>query len=303
MEILGLLMGQIVTMFLYMAVGYWLFRVGKLSPKGSRELAGMLVWLVIPVVVIKSFCVEPTPDRIWTLGISTTAAAASLLLSIMVSRFLFWGRPLDHFAAAFSNAGFIGIPLVQAAFGQDSVFHIVSFIAILNILQWTYGVAVITGEKERISPSTFLNPLTAGTLAGMLLFFTGWGSRLPAVFMGTLSGLAALNAPLAMMVLGVYVAQADFKTLWKDPILYKVSAVRLLLIPLLTAVLFRLIFIDDAIAGALLIAASAPVGANVAVYAQIHGKDYIYASKTVVVSTLLSLVSLPIVIGLGLGVL
>ena len=303
MEILGLLMGQIVTMFLYMAVGYWLFRIGKISQNGSGELAALLVWLVIPVVVIKSFCVESTQERIGILGISTVAAAASLLLSIVVSRLLFRGRPLDHFAAAFSNAGFMGIPLVQAALGQDSVFYIVSFIAILNILQWTYGVAVITEKKQGISPAVFLNPLAGATLAGLILFFTGWGSRLPATLMGTLSGLSALNAPLAMMVLGVSVAQADFKTLWTDPALYKVSAVRLLLIPLLTAGLLKLFSMEYAMAGALLIAASAPVGANVAVYAQIHGKDYIYASKTVVVSTLLSVASLPLVIGLGLAVL
>lgn len=207
MEILGLLMGQIVTMFLYMAVGYWLFRIGKISQKGSGELAALLVWLVIPE------------------------------------------------------------------------------------------------KKQGISPAVFLNPLAGATLAGLILFFTGWGSRLPAALMGTLSGLSALNAPLAMMVLGVYVAQADFKTLWTDPALYKVSAVRLLLIPLLTAGLLKLFSMEYAMAGALLIAASAPVGANVAVYAQIHGKDYIYASKTVVVSTLLSVVSLPLVIGLGLAVL
>lgn len=300
---LGLLVGQIITMFLYMAVGYWLFRIGKISQKGSGELASLLVWLVIPVVVIKSFCVEPTPERIVGLGVSTLAAGAALFLSVLVSCLLFGTRPLDHFAAAFSNAGFIGIPLVQAALGPDSVFYIVSFIAILNILQWTYGVNVITGKKSGLSLSVFFNPLVISTLAGVFLFFTGLGARLPGICLGTLSGLAALNAPLAMMVLGVYVAQADFKTLWMDPALYKVSAVRLLLIPLLTIGVLWLLSPGTSIAGALVIAASAPVGANVAVYAQIHGKDYVYASKTVVVSTILSVVSMPLVIGAAMAVL
>lgn len=302
MELIGLLMGQIATMFIYMAVGYWLFRIGKISKTGSGELASLLVWLVIPVVVIKSFCVEPTIQRVAGLGVSTLAAAGALLLSVLVSRFLFRRRPLDHFAAAFSNAGFIGIPLVQAALGQDSVFYIVSFIAILNILQWTYGAAVIAEGKSGFSLSLFINPLVISTAAGVALFFTGAGTRLPGICTGALSGLAALNAPLAMMVLGVYVAQADFKSLWTDRNLYLVSAVRLVLIPLLTIGLLRVMWVDSAIAAALIIAAAAPVGANVAVYAQIHGKDYVYASKTVVVSTILSVASLPVIIGAAMMV-
>ncbi|MCI9637049.1 MAG: permease [Hungatella sp.] len=303
MEVLGLLIGQIITMFLYMAVGYWLFKIGKLSQKGSGEMASLLVWLVIPVVVIKSFCVEPTPEGIASLGVSTLAAAAALFLSVAVSRLLFGRRPLDHFAAAFSNAGFMGIPLVQAVFGQDRVFYVVSFIAILNILQWTYGVSVITEKKSAFSLSGFCNPLVIGTLVGVFLFFTGLGARLPGICIGTLSGLASLNGPLAMMVLGVYVAQADFKTLWTDPALYKVSAARLLLIPALTIGILRLLSLETSMAKALVIAAAAPVGANAAVYAQIHGRDYVYASKTVVVSTLLSVISMPLIVAGAMAVL
>ena len=79
--------------------------------------------------------------------------------------------------------------------------------------------------------------------------------------------------------------------------MYKVSAARLLLIPALTIGILRLLSLETSMAKALVIAAAAPVGANAAVYAQIHGRDYVYASKTVVVSTLLSVISMPLVAG------
>lgn len=299
MEAVNLLVAQIITMFLYIMVGWWLYRIGKISSKGSGELASLLIWIVIPAVVMKSFCLEPTAERIYELKVSTLAAVLALFVSIMGSRLLFQDRPMDHFAAAFSNAGFIGVPLVQTTLGPDHVFYIVSFIAVLNILQWTYGVSVITEKKMDITTNAFFNPLVVSTLIGVILFFTGLGSRMPDILMGALSGLSAVNGPLAMLVLGVYIAQSDIKTLWRDMALYQVSGVRLFLIPLITMIVFRGISLELPIATALIIAASAPVGANIAVYAQLHGKDYVYASKTVVISTLLSVISMPLMIAVA----
>ena len=136
---------------------------------------------------------------------------------------------------------------------------------------------------------------------GLILFFTGWGAKLPDVITGTMSGIAAVNSPIAMLVMGVYLAQADMKTLWTDKRLYFVSLVRLVIISLLTLLVFWVLntfipaFNEDTLM-ALLIPSIAPVGANVAVYAQLHNKDYVYASKAVVLSTLLSLVSMPLIV-------
>lgn len=303
MDIVKLLIGQIITMFLYMAVGFVLFRTKKIDKQGSGTLATLMVWLILPVVVVKSYCVEPTREKIADLGWSMLAAALALALSIAVSRLLFKKRPIDNFAAAFSNAGFIGIPLVQAALGADAVFFITSFVAFLNVLQWIYGVAVINESGMKVTRTTVTHPLVLGTVLGLILFFTGLGAKLPSVITGAMGGIAALNAPIAMMVLGVYLAQANMKTLWADLALYKVSAVRLLLIPALTVALFLLLGLGRDMSMALLIAASAPVGANVAVYAQLYQKDYVYASKTVVISTILSLATMPLVILLAQSVL
>ena len=301
MEVVKLLINQIIVMFLYMIFGFVLFKGKKISKEGSANMATLLVWLIIPVVVVKSFCVEPTQERVVGLGLSVVAALAAQGISMLVSHLFFKKHPIDNFAAAFSNAGFIGIPLVSATVGGDAVFYIAFFVALLNILQWVYGVAVITQKKMTMNVSTLIHPLILGLVLGLILFFTGLGAKLPTTVMTTLSGISALNAPLAMLIMGVYLAQADLKSLWTDKRLYILSLVRLVLIPLLTVALFWVLQLlipgmHSTMLLALLISAIAPVGANVAVYAQLHSKDYVYASKTVVISTLLSLVSMPVVV-------
>lgn len=299
MQITSLLIKQIVTMVLYMAVGFGLFKGKKITKEGSSNLATLLIWLIVPVVVIKSYCVAPTYQRIQGLAASAAATVLCLAASITIARVIYKRQPIAHFGAAFSNAGFFGLPLVGAVFGEDAVFYVTTFVAFLNTLQWVYGVAVLKEEKLKISKSMFLNPLVISFLAGLFLFFTGLGARLPSIVTTTMSGISAMNAPLAMLVMGVYLAQSDMKTLWTDRRLYILSLVRLVMIPLITLAILWLLPMDNTVSLCLLLTASAPVGANVAVYAQLVGKDYVYASKAVVTSTLLSLVSMPLVLMLA----
>lgn len=301
MEVTLLVIKQIVIMFLYMACGFFLFKGKKITKEGSASMANLLVWLIIPVVLVKSFCVEPTGDRIGALGLSFLLAVLALGLSISLSAVVFKKHPIENIAAAFSNAGFLGIPLVTATIGGEYVFFIAFFVAMLNILQWVYGVAVITNTKMRFNKSTLLHPLILSVGIGLVLFFTGWGAKLPAVVHSTMNGIAAANAPIAMFVMGVYLAQADLKNLLKNKWLYMVSLIRLLVTPVLTLLLFWglqaiLPAMEKQMLLALFITAVAPAGANVAVYAQLYNKDYVYASTTVVVSTLLCLATMPLMV-------
>lgn len=288
---------QTLVMFLYMLAGFSLFKAKKLTVQGSRDMATLLLWLVLPTAIINSFCVEFSMVKLQQLLFSSLLGALSLLLAIAAARLLFHKSPIDNFAAAFSNAGFMGIPLVSASLGSEAVFYLAGIIAMLNILQWTYGVGVLTGKKGSLSLKSILyNPIMFGTLVGLALFVTGIGAKLPAVISTTLSGLAALNAPLAMLILGCYLAQTRIKDMFTTPRLYWLSAVRLVVIPLATLLVFWLLPLAAEIKLAVFIAASAPVGANVAVYAQLHGLDYPYACQTVSLSTIFSVVSLPLML-------
>ena len=285
---------QSIIMFVYMAIGGLLFKKGLITKEGSKSLANLLLYAVLPCVVVKSFCVARTPERMNGLLVSFLAALGILLLAMAVSHLLFQKNPIDDFGAAFSNAGFMGFPLVAAVQGSEAIFYAAGFVALLNALQWTYGQSLISGDPSYRSPKAILkNPLVLSLLLGMLIFC--FELPVPAIASDLLAALAALNAPLAMVILGVYLAQTDARTLFNDPHLYVVAAARLVLIPLLTAWMLKLLPAQyAAITTTLVIVAAAPIGSNVAVYAQKLGKDYAYAVRGVCLSTLLSAITMPL---------
>ena len=285
---------QSIIMFVYMAIGGLLFQKGLITKEGSKSLANLLLYVVLPCVVVKSFCVARTPERTSGLLVSFLAALGILLLAMAVSHLLFQKNPIDDFGAAFSNAGFRGFPLVAAVQGSEAIFYAAGFVALLNALQWTYGQSLISGDPSYRSPKAILkNPLVLSLLLGILIFC--FEIPMPAIASDLLAALSALNAPLAMVILGVYLAQTDPKTLFNDPHLYVVAAARLVLIPLLTILVLKLLPAEyAAIATTLVIVAAAPIGSNVAVYAQKLGKDYAYAVRGVCLSTLLSAITMPL---------
>lgn len=300
MALSGIILSQTLTMALYMLMGYLLYKSKKITAEGSKSLATILLWLVIPCVIIDSFCIAPSREKLVQMAVSTALGALSLAVAMALSKLIYKKYPVDEFAAAFSNAGFMGIPLVRACFGDEAVFFLVGFVALLNLLQWTYGASILSHGKAKMGiRQILLNPISIGLAVGVALFLTGLGTKLPHIVQNTVKGISALNAPLAMLVLGVYLGQTDPKKMVLTPRLYALSAVRLLLIPGATLLILWLLPVDATIALTVLTAASAPVGANVAVYAQVYGEDYPYACQTVALSTILSVASMPVILAVG----
>ena len=289
---------QILEMFLLAGVGYLLFKAGKISGEGSRTLGNILIYVSLPAVIINGFLVERTPEHVSGILLSMAGALALILVSVLISHFIFRHNPIGAFAAAFSNPGFFGIPLVIASLGREYVFYAACFIAFLNIGQWTYGVSRLTGQPLRQGfalKKLIRAPFVIAITVGLVLFATQL--PLPGILRDGLSAAAGLNTPLAMFTVGIYLAQTDLKKMLKDRSLYAVSAVRLLLIPLAALGILSLFPANlNGMKTVLLIAAACPVGSNVAVYAQLHGKDYPYAVETVVISTALSLATIPLTV-------
>lgn len=300
MELPLIIFKQTIIMALYMAAGYFLFKLKKISIDGSKSLASVLIWLVIPMMIIKSFCVPYSAARLTDFALSSLLGAISLAISIAIARLIFKKHPIDMFSCSFSNAGFIGIPLIKASLGDEAVFFLVGMISMLNILQYTYGVSVMCDKKSKSSlKSIFLNPIILGTVIGFFVFILGLGDKIPEVLYSGIDAISALNAPLAMLVLGVYLAQCSFKELFNLPRLYVMSAVRLLLIPIVITLVFLPIPIDSGIKFAIIIASAAPAGSNVAVYAQLYDADYKYACKTVALTSIFSIATMPLVVMLA----
>lgn len=300
MEIVSLLLKQNLVMFVYLVIGYFLYKKKLVSVQGSADIGRILLYVVMPVAILKSYFAEFSMERLEGLAVSFLAALLSLVLAIVVSRIAFSKEQgIERFGAAFSNAGFIGIPLVQMTLGEEAVFYVSSFVALLNILQWTYGLVTITGDRSLISMKRLrTNPIIISFLAGIALFLLP--VSLPEAVVSVVGTIAAMNGPLAMIVLGVYLGQVPLRTLFNGRVVYRCTLVRLVIIPVLTiALMFLFPAKYQMMKLTILIAASAPVGSNVAIFAQLYEQDYMQAVKEVCLSTLLCIISLPLILGIA----
>ncbi len=290
-----ILFRQICLMFLLMAIGYLLVKTGKLGLSGSQALGNILLYVVIPAVIIQSFMTPWTSERWIGLGFSMLAALLCLVVSMMIAMMFFHHYPVENFGAAFSNAGFIGIPIVAALYGEEAVFYVSSFVAFVNFFQWTYGVFILTKSPAAISFKKLTgNPVIISLVIGLIVF--SLEIPVPELLKTAIGHLSNLNAPLAMFSLGTYLAKVPLKSVFTSQLAWLVSMVRLLIIPLLTIMVLIVIpNLDVTMKMTMLIAAATPVGSNVAIFAQLYDQDYEQAVKDVCLSTLLSIVSLPAV--------
>lgn len=299
MDVAALLVQQNIVMLIYMAIGFFLFKAKIVDNTGCAQLGKMVLYIVMPSAIVNSYIKEFTEEALVGFAVSFLAALAALVLAIAVSRLAFRKHPVEHFGAAFSNAGFIGIPLVQATIGSEAVFYVASFVAILNILQWTYGLLVFTGDRSRISPKGLAtNPIVISLAIGLVLFFAPFEP--PELARTTLATIASMNGPLAMIVLGIYAAQLPLRSIFTSGLAYASSAIRLIVIPVATFALLSLIPAEyNLIKVTVLIAAAAPIGSNVAIFAQLTGNDYAQSVKDICLSTICCVVTLPATVALA----
>src|SRR5690554_1429017 len=194
---------QVLILFLLIAVGFVMAKIKWLDDNGVRQMTQLLLMIVTPCVIIDSFQMDYTSELMTGLVISTVSAIISHLVGIVLGKVLFKKRPesdrkILRFSIIFSNCGFMCIPLLYAVLGPIGVFYGSAYIAVFNIVQWTYGMILMTGDKNDINMRRALvNPGTIGMALG--LFFFLLRIRLPEVPATVVSGLAALNTPLAMI--------------------------------------------------------------------------------------------------------
>lgn len=292
------LLQQCFVMFALMGLGLVLYRLGIISDSATKDLGAVLLNVVFPVVIARSFWGKYSSENLEVLGLTFVVSLLALLVAIVVSHIVFKQDGVLEFAAAFSNAGFIGIPLVEATLGSEAVFFITCFIAELNVLQWTYGKWRISGSADAISPKAIvMSPMLIGFVVGVVLFLLRL--PMPGVCSSLLTTIANLNSPLAMLILGSYLAKSNLHELFGMPRLYLVCVVRLLVIPALTILLLLVVPCATEVKLALLISASAPTGSNVAVFCQQLGKSTKEASNSVCLSTLFSLLTMPVMVYLA----
>ena len=291
-----ILLQQTIIMFALMLLGLLLSRRGMITEQGSRDLSNVLLYAVIPCVILRSYMSEFSTEKLRAMGLSALIAVIAFAASIAVAYLTCGTRHrIENFAVAFGNAGFIGIPLVTAVFGPEAAFYVVSFSTFANLLQWTYGIVIISGKKETMNlRMVFVNPVFISMVIGIALFVLL--PTLPTVVTGTIGYIADGNTVLAMIILGYYLSKVQLRGLFADVRLYLFSALRLLVVPAVTILVFLPFpFARGEITLITLIAAATPIASSTAIFAQKFDQDYRRAVSYVCLSTILSVATLPLV--------
>ena len=190
-----------------------------------------------------------------------------------------------------TNNGFMAIPLLTAMFGPVGVFLSSGHMVAMAIVQWTYVVCQLD-RSYGISVKKIL--LTPGVLASafcLILFVSP--VKLPAPVFSAVGLLADLNTPLAMLILGAYLARIDLRELVRNREVWKTAALRMLLIPALTVGLLLVLPVSDMAKLVLMVAVAAPTGISAAMFSEMFGGDYLFSTRVVGLTTILSLLLLP----------
>ena len=318
MENLVAVARQVAILFVLMGFGAAM-RKAKFFRDGAIDgIVNVLILVVTPCLIVDVFQRPFDPAKLRGLGCAFALAALIHVVLIVLSRFAVRHRNEDvrrplRLAAVFSNAGFMGLPLEQAILGDAGVFYGVVYIVVFNLFMWSWGLRTMCGEGMRDEGSgmrdrgrsvkMIVNPGTVGLALGAPLFFLS--VRLPEVIAVPIHHMANLNTPLAMIVIGYALVGTEFGKVLRTGAVYVAAAVRLVVCPLLAiAALYPFrAALDRNMMLAMVIAASAPVAAMVSMFAQKFGRDVDVSVSVVSGTTLLSILTMPVVIALAMGVL
>lgn len=289
---------KVAVLFLMIAAGYACGRKNLISDGGAREMTSVLFWVVTPCVIISSLQGMAGEVSVKNLLISGVLGFASISACILFSLLLYRREPKERrkvlrFATAYSNCGFMGLPLAQAVLGDAGAAYASVFIAAFNLLAWTHGVSTMREDPGGVNlKKAVINPGVLGFFAGFLLF--AFSIRLPELLLAPIRSFSELNTPLAMLVVGVYVSRVPFRELFTDRRLYGLSAVRLLVLPAVCFLLFLPFHVDRAVFTTTLILTSSPAAANSVMFAAQFGGDTNLGSKAVALTTLFSAFTMPL---------
>lgn len=293
---------QVLVLFLLIATGFLCNKGKMLTKEANKRISDLVVIVVAPCVIIKSFLREYNPNMLKMLLLALLIAAASHAVMYLLAVCLVRDkdqqrRRVLRFGAIFSNAGFIALPLQEALLGPDGVFFGAAYLVMFNIFAWSLGVCMMSGNNSKITVKKILfSPGIIGVVIGMILFVTS--CPLPTFITTTLTHISNLNTPLPMIVVGYYLAETNLLNALKDKVSYLCAGIRLILFPLLALGIMYVCGVRGAMLISMVIALSAPVAAMTTMFSEKFGADTILSVQLVSLSTLFSMITMPVIVAL-----
>jgi malate permease and related proteins len=299
-----LIVEKLFVFFLLMLTGLVLMKTGVLDENACKKLSAIVINVANPALILRSAL---SADKVPPSELLVTAVIAVALFTVLLGvgallpRLLrVKGQVADAYSLMiiFSNIGFMGLPLISAIFGDSALLYATVFFVPYNLLIYTYGERLIhhpDGKGGRLTASLkkALNPGVIACVAAVTIYLTG--VRVPDVIASPVEYLSNLTAPLSMMVIGASLAGVKVKEFFTDGRMLAFSAVKMLALPIALCLLLRLVIGNGVLLGVCVVMTAAPVGSMTAMMAQEFGGEYRLISKGVALTTILSVVTIPIV--------
>ncbi|WP_339236267.1 AEC family transporter [Oceanobacillus sp. FSL W7-1281] len=305
MDTLFTLAYEIGSLYIIVAIGWIIRRKGLISEQGQRSFTTLLLYIALPCLIISSmhmpFQYEQAYGALIMFVLSIYIMGGTLFVSRFITKKL--TLPVNRSAVfenviLFGNQGFIGMVIILQLFGQEGVLFASVFNLIYYVLMWTYAIYIMNPEGLPVSKTMFIlkNPGFLATIAGFVLFI--FPVQFPAFIMSPIATIGQMTVPLSMIMIGMMISTVTYAKVlayMKDIFVYIAVMIRLFIYPIvffLPLLLFNLPFELFMIACLL---SATPSPATISMYAQVYGGDIEFSAVVVFFSTLLSVVSIPIV--------
>ena len=292
------MMNVMLTMFVLMAVGLVVRKLNIVGKEGQKNLTDLVIDLVLPCNIIKSFMIEFSWDTMKTFGIVLIISVCIQFVCVISGKLLYRGIPEKQqkclqYGTICSNAGFLGNPLAEGIYGSTGLSYASIYLIPQRIMMWSAGISIFTESpsKKELVKKVLTHPCIVACIIGVILMVTGL--PLPGFLVTSISAISSCNTALSMMIIGMILAQVNYRKLLNWKVLYY-TVIRLAVLPFLVYLPLHLLHTDTIVTGLCVILCAMPAGATTSILASKYDGDAEFATSMVVFSTLASLVSTPV---------
>ena len=296
------LISQMTSLFILILVGFGAAKLKMIDGRFSQQLSVFVINISSPCLIVSSVLGDISPDKnliLPVLGIGCVTYAFFVAVAMLLSRLMSKDRDMQGiygFMLTFGNVGFIGYPIVASIFGQYAIFYASLLNIPFTILAFSLGKKMIQGGQGSLDLNwkVFVSPAMIACYVSVLIvvFDIDW---LPDLVVTPLTLLGNITVPAALLVIGTSMAQMDLRKICSGKLVWGVSVLRLLVLPVVIFYLTRLMGFDDDILGINTVLAAMPVGTYGAMFCLQYGKDESVMVQGILISTLLSIISIPLI--------
>lgn len=282
---------------LLMAVGFLCGKLGLIDRELNRKASELLLLVVSPCLIFSSYQVEYDAALLGNLLLAFGLSVGSFAVQLLCAHLLLPRRrpdaAVEQLSVVYPNCMFLGIPLIEALYGAEGVLYLTAYITCFNVLIWTHGVIVMDGRFDRRQLLKKLcSPALIAIAAGLVLFLLR--VRLPGWLLEPVRSISGMNTPLAMLIAGATISQTPLRSCVRERRLYRVLAIRMLLVPALLLPAFALLPVPVMPKMAVFLAAACPTASYCTMFALRYGHDSGYAARIFALTTLSAAVCLPL---------